>query len=143
MELWRRPQSTRDPGAEVHFMSELAFNQKGHAFDVGGEAAHWGVHEVASHGHLAVTLDDDGSPLTVPITTNRPELSARVPRRAGPTKYQYAEGHDPGLTYDRNAVDAAVVITAADRAHEMESQLIRHLHPRDNLLGQGDDHVPF
>lgn len=56
---------------------------------------------------------------------------------------QYAEGHDPGLTYDRDAVDAAVVTTPADRAHEMESRFIQHLRPRDNLLGQPEEEVPF
>jgi hypothetical protein len=56
---------------------------------------------------------------------------------------QYAEGHDPGLTYDRNTVDAAVVITPAYDAYETESRLIRRLRPRDNLIGQEDDHVPF
>lgn len=56
-------------------------------------------------------------------------------------KDQYGEGHDPGLTYDRAAVDVAVKITPASRALDEEARLIRKLKPRDNLLGQTD--VPF
>ena len=57
---------------------------------------------------------------------------------------QYAEGHDPGLTYDRNRVDVAVRITPVHRALDEEARLIQRLRPRDNLLGQpADDAVPF
>ncbi len=56
---------------------------------------------------------------------------------------QFAEGHDPGLTYDRDAAEAAVVITPPHHALEMEARLIRRLRPRDNLIGQADEHVPF
>jgi len=55
---------------------------------------------------------------------------------------QYGEGHDPGLTYDRDAAEAAVVITPAQHALEMEARLIRRLRPRDNLLGQAEG-LPF
>lgn len=49
---------------------------------------------------------------------------------------QYAEGHDPGLTYDRAACAATAIVTAPDAALELEARLIARLHPRDNLLGQ-------
>ncbi|MBX3156779.1 MAG: peptidoglycan DD-metalloendopeptidase family protein [Deltaproteobacteria bacterium] len=59
-------------------------------------------------------------------------------------KGQYAEGHDPGLTYKRDSVEVAVRVTRADQALDEEARLIRRLRPRDNLLGQPvDDEVPF
>ncbi len=57
---------------------------------------------------------------------------------------QYAEGHDPGLSYDRASVEVAARVTPSDRALDEEARLIRKLRPRDNLLGQPDtDAVPF
>lgn len=59
-------------------------------------------------------------------------------------KGQYAEGHDPGLTYDRSRVDVAVRITAPSDALDEEERLIRRLRPRDNLLLQPEEEsVPF
>lgn len=57
----------------------------------------------------------------------------------------YSEGHDPGLTYDRDRVDVAVKVTSANDAIDEEARLIRRLHPRDNLLGQPEAEaaVPF
>ena len=57
---------------------------------------------------------------------------------------QYAEGHDPGLTYDRGAVDVAVRLTKPERALDEEARLIKRLRPRDNLLGQpAEESIPF
>lgn len=57
---------------------------------------------------------------------------------------QYAEGHDPGLTYPRDRVEVAVRITPASRAIDAEARLITQLQPRDNLVGQpAEDVVPF
>jgi hypothetical protein len=59
-------------------------------------------------------------------------------------KGQYAEGHDPGLTYDRAKVEVAVRVTSAAQALHEEARLIARLRPRDNLLGQPElDEVPF
>jgi hypothetical protein len=59
-------------------------------------------------------------------------------------KGQYGEGHDPGLTYDRNRVDVAVRLTPASQALDEEARLIRRLRPRDNVVGQAEaDEVPF
>lgn len=63
-------------------------------------------------------------------------------------KDQFAEGHDPGLTYDRASVEVAVKVTSAARALDEEARLIRRLRPRDNLLGQPADNadaeaIPF
>ncbi len=59
-------------------------------------------------------------------------------------KGQYGEGHDPGLTYDRDRVEVAVRITPPSEALDEEARLIKRLRPRDNLLGQpADDEVPF
>lgn len=57
-------------------------------------------------------------------------------------KGQYAEGHDPGLTYDRARVDVAVRVTSPAEALDEEARLIARLRPRDNLIGQPED-VPF
>jgi len=57
---------------------------------------------------------------------------------------QYAEGHDPGLTYDRASVEVAVKVTAPEEAIDEEARLIRRLRPRDNLLGQPElEEAPF
>ena len=65
-------------------------------------------------------------------------------RRKGWWKGQFAEGHDPGLNYDRARVDVAVRETTAAGALDAEAALIRRLRPRDNLLGQVvTDDVPF
>jgi hypothetical protein len=48
---------------------------------------------------------------------------------------QYGEGHDPGLTYERDSVEVAVRITRASDALDEESRLIQRLRPRDNLTG--------
>jgi hypothetical protein len=53
---------------------------------------------------------------------------------------QYAEGHDPGLTYDRASVDVGVRVT--DDSFEEEARLIARLRPRDNVRGQPEE-VPF
>jgi hypothetical protein len=57
---------------------------------------------------------------------------------------QYAEGHDPGVTYDRASVEVAVKVTSSDAAIEEEARLIRRLRPRDNLIGKPDlEEAPF
>lgn len=49
---------------------------------------------------------------------------------------QYAEGHDPGLTYPRDGVEVAIRITRSENSLDEEARLIHRLRPRDNLLGQ-------
>jgi hypothetical protein len=58
---------------------------------------------------------------------------------------QFAEGHDPGLTYPRHQVEVAVKVTSPERALDEEARFIRALRPRDNVIGQLDDlaDVPF
>ncbi len=59
-------------------------------------------------------------------------------------KGQYGEGHDPGLTYNRDRVEVAVRITSPSQALDEEARLIKKLRPRDNILGQAaEDVVPF
>ncbi len=62
-------------------------------------------------------------------------------------KGQYGEGHDPGLTYDRDRVEVSIRITRADQSLEEETRLIQRLQPRDNVIGfpagRDDDEVPF
>ncbi len=57
---------------------------------------------------------------------------------------QYAEGHDPGMTYDRARVDVAVRVTDPNDALDEEARLIQRLRPRDNLIGQPElEEIPF
>ena len=57
---------------------------------------------------------------------------------------QYAEGHDPGLTYDRASVEVAIKVTPSEAALDEEARLIRRLRPRDNLIGQPElEEAPF
>ena len=60
---------------------------------------------------------------------------------------QYAEGHDPGLTYERNSVEVAVRLTSPSAALDEEMRLIARLKPRDNVIGQSPiidiEEVPF
>jgi excinuclease UvrABC nuclease subunit len=55
---------------------------------------------------------------------------------------QFGEGHDPGLTYPRAAIEVAVRATNDNDAIDEEARLIRRLRPRDNLIGQPDE-APF
>jgi hypothetical protein len=59
---------------------------------------------------------------------------------------QYGEGHDPGLTYDRDSVEVAIRLTTPSRSLDEEMRLIRRLKPRDNLIGQApqaEEPIPF
>ena len=57
------------------------------------------------------------------------------------------QGHDPGLTYERDRVLVATRVLSPQRAIAEETRLIRKLRPRDNLLKQPaddiEDDVPF
>lgn len=96
-------------------------------------------------------FDANGSPEVVYVGSSSARLYATITRHfqtwrryKGFWKGQFAEGHDPGLTYDRNRVDVAVRITSPGEALDEEARLISRLRPRDNLLGQPeDDNVPF
>ena len=61
---------------------------------------------------------------------------------------QYGEGSDPGLSYPRASVEAAVRLTKPNDAFDEEMRLIARLHPRDNQIGQPeatteDEPIPF
>jgi hypothetical protein len=61
-------------------------------------------------------------------------------------KGQYGEGHDPGLTYKRDAVEVAIRLTTPSNSLDEEMSLIARLKPRDNLIGQpaeADEQIPF
>lgn len=58
--------------------------------------------------------------------------------------------HDPGLTYDRHAVEVAARVLVEDDPIDEELRLIQRLRPRDNLRGQpvevvvdDDEPIPF
>jgi hypothetical protein len=56
---------------------------------------------------------------------------------------EFGEGHDPGLTYDRDAVEVATRITSPSASLDEEMRLIARLRPRDNVLGQPADAEPI
>jgi hypothetical protein len=61
-------------------------------------------------------------------------------------KHQFAAGHDPGMTFDRDSVDVAVRLTSPSEALDEEMRLIARLKPRDNITGQpehADEEAPF
>jgi hypothetical protein len=66
-------------------------------------------------------------------------------RYKGFWKNQYAEGADPGLTYERDSVEVAVRVTSPNDALDEEMRLIARLAPRDNQIGQREhnEEVPF
>ncbi len=59
-------------------------------------------------------------------------------RRKGFWRGQFS-ANDPGVTYPRDSVDVAVLITTPSRALDEESRLIRKLRPRDNVIGRPAD----
>lgn len=48
--------------------------------------------------------------------------------------YNANDSHDPGITYERSAVEVAIVVVGASRAMELEARMIAKLSPRDNAL---------
>jgi hypothetical protein len=65
-------------------------------------------------------------------------------RYKGYWRGQYGEGHDPGLTYKRAAVEVAVRLTSPSNALDEEARMIRRLNPRDNIIGQPElEDAPF
>lgn len=61
-------------------------------------------------------------------------------------KGQYGEGHDPGLTYERDSVEVAIRLTSPAKSLDEEMRLIARLKPRDNLIGNNtatDEEIPF
>jgi hypothetical protein len=58
---------------------------------------------------------------------------------------QYGQGHDPGLTYDRDSVEVAIRVTSPSKCLDDEMRLIARLRPRDNLIGQPElaEEAPF
>ena len=65
----------------------------------------------------------------------------------GEAQYGAGAGHDPGLTYDRGAVEVATRVVPPEEAIELEARLIRKYCPRDNINGQvgdcGHEDAPF
>ncbi len=96
-------------------------------------------------------LDSAGNSETVYVGSSTGRLYDTLTRHfqtwrrwKGFWKGQYAEGHDPGLTYARDRVDVAVRLTRAADALDEEARLIHRLRPRDNLIGQPiEEEVPF
>lgn len=85
---------------------------------------------------------DDGTVPIVYVGSARGNLYATISRhlqawRRSKTFWQGMHGtHDPGLTYARDRVDVAVILTTPDDARTVEYETIALLGPRDNVIGQ-------
>ena len=92
-------------------------------------------------------LDENGEPVIVYVGESHTDrlyytLTRHLQqwrRWKGFWKGQYGQGHDPGLIYDRDAVEVAARVVPPDEAIELEARLIRKYSPRDNINGQVED----
>lgn len=93
--------------------------------------------------------EDDGTTETVCVGESHPGRLYQTLTRHCQTwrrakkfwtgQYTGSQSHDPGLTYDRERITAAVRVLPANRALAEEARLIARLRPRDNLIGQPVD----
>lgn len=92
-------------------------------------------------------LDEHGAPVIVYVGESHTDrlydtLTRHLQqwrRWKGFWKGQYGQGHDPGLTYDRGAVEVATRVVSPEEAIDLEARLIRRYSPRDNINGQVDE----
>ena len=94
-------------------------------------------------------IQDDGTAETVYVgeshtgrlyqTLTRHFQTWRRAKKFWTGQYTGSQSHDPGLTYDRERITAAVRVLPAAQALAEEARLIARLRPRDNLLGQPVD----
>jgi hypothetical protein len=92
-------------------------------------------------------LDENGEPVIVYVGESHTDrlydtLTRHLQqwrRWKGFWRGQYGEGHDPGLTYDRGAVEVATRVVSPEEAIDLEARLIRRYSPRDNINGQVDE----
>lgn len=106
----------------------------------------------ASGVYIIRELDADGEPEVVYVGSSRGQLYSTLTwhfqswrRSKRFWSGMRGEGHDPGMTYERDRVEVAVRRTRKDEALAEEARLIERLRPRDNLLLQpaDDDAAPF
>ena len=103
-----------------------------------GEAGVYMIRDAASHEILYV--GSSSSRLYDTLTRHFQQWR----RYKGYWRGQYAEGHDPGLTYNRARVEVAVKLTSPADALDEEARMIRRLTPRDNIIGQAElEDAPF
>src|SRR5258705_12493438 len=103
-----------------------------------GEAGVYMIRDAASHEILYV--GSSSSRLYDTLTRHFQQWR----RYKGYWRGQYAEGHDPGLTYNRARVEVAVKVTSPADALDEEARMIRRLNPRDNILGHAElEDAPF
>jgi hypothetical protein len=135
-----------DPGALLARNASLIYRSIGAA---GERYPEW-VQALAGEAGVYI-IRDAGTHETLYVGSSRSQLYATLTRHfqswrrwKGFWKGQYGEGHDPGLTYDRDAVEVAVRVTLPSAALDEELRLISRLKPRDNIVGNDiDEEVPF
>ena len=135
-----------DPGALVARNASLVYRSVGAA---GQPYPEW-VRALAEKAGVYIIRDSDTHE-TLYVGSSRTQLYDTLTRHfqswrrwKGFWKGQYGEGHDPGLTYDRDEVEVAVRVTSPSAALDEELRLISRLKPRDNLVGNNaEEEVPF
>ena len=143
--LMRSWEAIPDPRAAGVRNASLVYRPVG---ETGGAYPGW-VRELKGKAGVYVIREIDGDIVYVGSSAGRlyDTLTRHLQtwrRWKGFWKGQFGEGHDPGLTYDRDSVEVAVRVTTPSEALDEEMRLIRRLKPRDNLIGQlVDEEVPF
>jgi hypothetical protein len=146
--VMRSWQTVADPSALVARNASLVYRPIGSS----GEPYPAWIRELDGKAGVYVIRDRESREILY-VGSSAGRLYATVTRHfqtwrryKGFWKGQYGEGHDPGLTYDRDSVEVAVRATSPNKSLEEEMRLIARLKPRDNLIGQPDataEEVPF
>jgi hypothetical protein len=110
-----------------------------------GKSGVYLIRELDEHGEPAIVYVGESHTDRLYDTLTRHLQQWR--RWKGFWRGQYGQGHDPGLTYDRSAVEVATRVVPPKEAIKLEARLIRKYSPRDNINGQVDvidvEEAPF
>jgi hypothetical protein len=146
--LMRAWETVAEPNALVARNASLVYRPVGSP----GEAYPEWVRALKGKAGVYVIRDADSREI-VYVGSSSTQLYATLTRHfqtwrrwKGFWRGQYGEGHDPGLTYDRDSVEVAVRLTSPSKSLDEEMRLIARLKPRDNLIGQVDaagEPIPF
>ncbi|HTR56467.1 MAG TPA: M23 family metallopeptidase [Kofleriaceae bacterium] len=144
--LMRTWETVADPNALVARNASLVYRPVG----ARGEPYPEWVRALKGKGGVYVIRDADTREI-VYVGSSAHHLYGTVTRHfqtwrrfKGYWKGQYGQGHDPGLTYNRDSVEVAIRLTSPSHSLDEELRLIARLKPRDNLVGRVvEDEVPF
>ncbi len=135
-----------DPNALVARNASLVYRGVG----ASGDAYPVWVRDLDGKAGVYVIRDRDSREV-VYVGSSATQLYATLTRHfqawrrwKGFWKGQYGEGHDPGLTYERDSVEVAIRLTSPSKSLDEEMRLTARLKPRDNVVGNtNDEQIPF